>query len=856
MVLLAALLGGIANAQVPGQPENGEEACSLALVVLTTYALPEIAVRTEIAVVDLADGGIVNGPHLLPGRTILPDQRPALVGSPGIFRADPGWFVVSGPDRDVLYLEPCFPEPVMSIARFDAREGEPDLLAVDPPPSCRLIPLLLSGDQREFPFIPVSFETITGKDDTLPQYFLELLEGIHPSPEGYEHATGIAGSRWELGGKPLAAALAERPAGVARIAVLTMPAPRGLRIDVFSRGTAAANQLFLAIPDQYEAEPGTPCTLHALPDGTLLACWRGRKAGGTPAEGVTLLWGIDPEGGKISQPLVLHGTCRGIETGVNGFLWLVSAVPGTGDYYFNGITWHLEPDGDPELGLELERIQRAESPYTAMAVAETENALFVGSDRYVEKRTREGRGETQARYPVPGPVRSLAWWDNHVLVGAGNQLLAIDLAQSIYRPLVSFSSGQVTGIFPFTDKENLPEKDKKIEKSIKTTVIPSHLTFRNMVVGRELQVVHVECAGDVSWNISADTPEILFHPSSGRGTGLVYIGVEPAFSDKNGNLFISLKKDGFESIQTKKVSVAVSGKTTGSRTVLWNFTRDEIAPEHFTRVLSPMLEDSPFYARNILYTGAIGKAELDQADLLIADFDAFSKGLVPVAYLMNWLTPGKGLLLVARRGYKKEELAILGEQLLAMGIDVVLDSPGGTTMRVGDLLAVQRWNDRWQGDWWFRAASPDSASPSGWRGHALVSSTGDALWDFLLFRAGYGRIALVSSSTFFNAVSTGDTEAVGCSLAVIRWLTTAGQESLDADGDGLTDDLEDRDGNGIRDRSETDWTSSDTDGDGIPDGMEDRNRNGMTDAGETSPLLRDTDGDGIPDGADARPLIP
>jgi MYXO-CTERM domain-containing protein len=99
-------------------------------------------------------------------------------------------------------------------------------------------------------------------------------------------------------------------------------------------------------------------------------------------------------------------------------------------------------------------------------------------------------------------------------------------------------------------------------------------------------------------------------------------------------------------------------------------------------------------------------------------------------------------------------------------------------------------------------------------------------------------------------------------------------ETDDPDGDGLGDDEEDLNGNGVVDEGETDPneadtdgdglddglerraerptdpTRADTDGDGLPDGIEDTNANGRTDEGETDPTLADTDGDRLVDGAE------
>ncbi|PIO05511.1 hypothetical protein COT47_04510, partial [Candidatus Woesearchaeota archaeon CG08_land_8_20_14_0_20_43_7] len=72
----------------------------------------------------------------------------------------------------------------------------------------------------------------------------------------------------------------------------------------------------------------------------------------------------------------------------------------------------------------------------------------------------------------------------------------------------------------------------------------------------------------------------------------------------------------------------------------------------------------------------------------------------------------------------------------------------------------------------------------------------------------------------------------------------------DSDGDGISDSLEDKNGNGVVDSGETDPLNVDTDGDGLLDGVEDKNKNGKVDAGETDPTLADTDGDGYYDGTE------
>ena len=713
------------------------------------------------------------------------------------------------------------------------------------------MPLPVSGgDGRR---VPVFYE-IQQKNSDSSRYFLELIEGIQFLPDESDHAAGLAVSRWELPEKPLAAALSRQVSdGTERISVLTSPTSQELDVYVFIPGTVRSDRITLSVPDLYEAESGGFHSLCSLPDGLLAACWLGRKAGGTPADSITLLWGIDPVSGKTSDPLVLRGLCRGTAPGDNDFLWLVSGIPGTEDYYFNGVSWCLEPTGIPRLDLELERVQRTGTPYLSMTSIDNTDLLVLGGDEFLEVRSRKNRGEQLFRHEVPGPVRSLANLDHQILIGAGNQFFILDPKEKALRKLASFSTGQITGIFPFIKDRKY---HKKIENDIKIYIQPDCLTFRASVVGRELRVIRIQCPGDVTWTVASDVPEILFHPSSGHGEGLVFIGLESIPKKNNLKIAITLSKDERDLLK-KQIPVNIDGSGIGQRKILWHFAADVASGEQFIRALAYPLEQPPFHIRHVLYEGALSRTDLDQANLLAADFDAFSKGLLPAASLMEWIRRGNGLLLVSRRKYANNELTSLGELLQGMGIDVVLGPVNGSFIRSGDLLAVNRWNEeRWRGDWWFRSLRTETGRQTGWQGHAMVTPEGEHLWDFLLFRSGYGRVALISSPAIYQAVAAGDAEAVGCGLAVIRWLMTAGQEALDADGDGLTDDLEDPNGNGQCDRTETDWTSADTDDDGVPDGLEDRNRNGISDPGETHPLLADTDDDGVPDGADPRPLIP
>lgn len=69
----------------------------------------------------------------------------------------------------------------------------------------------------------------------------------------------------------------------------------------------------------------------------------------------------------------------------------------------------------------------------------------------------------------------------------------------------------------------------------------------------------------------------------------------------------------------------------------------------------------------------------------------------------------------------------------------------------------------------------------------------------------------------------------------------------DSDNDGVRDNFEDRNHNGVVDSGEMHPLLTDTDGDNIPDGTEDTNLDGYFDFDETSPVIIDTDSDLLTD---------
>jgi len=129
---------------------------------------------------------------------------------------------------------------------------------------------------------------------------------------------------------------------------------------------------------------------------------------------------------------------------------------------------------------------------------------------------------------------------------------------------------------------------------------------------------------------------------------------------------------------------------------------------------------------------------------------------------------------------------------------------------------------------------------------------------FMTRTYGRGRVAALASQSVLETAAIATQEGQLFAGDLFRWLAGADKylENQDMDSDGLPDDLEDTNGNGVTEANETNFLEGDSDRDGLPDGVEDANPNGLPDEGETDPLNSDSDGDGVQDGADESPAPP
>ncbi len=832
-----------------------------ALVVTSARTVQGAATRTSVSVVDLLTGKVEEGAHPLPGRALLSSFYLSGADAENGEPVENCWLLCTGPDEYKLFPEPDFPEPVLSAVWYDAERGWLDTRSLELlRESGKLVPLMgLSAAGKYYPAVYEVGKAGSALDNE-PPWRVELFDTIQVVPDAINLATVAPASRWELDCQPMDAASFMGADGVSTVAVLTVRDERSLEVRVYRAGAARPLLIPISMGDGYEPDAKNNQTIVPLPDGNLLVCWQGRKADGTSADSVSLLWCINPLNSLVSDMLVLRGNRRWVQVSPEHFFWLISVRTGTGDYYLNGITWHLDESGKPYLKQELERIQRSDSEYSSATVTDNGNTLVLSRDRYLEGRIRAARGNIAFRHELPGSARCVMPWGNLLLVGVGNRLLSVNPSSGEIKQICSFQDGQVTAIFPFYPASHPGKKGdlplpRERERNI--GVFPDYLAFRESVIGQELQVLRIECDSNITWTLSCDNPELLFHPKTGQGRAQVYVGIGPGFSS-GGRILLSAHFSDDSEMEphavSQRVRIDVIQSKDRNRQALWVASPEIKDASQFIQPFVRVLETLPFHTDCRIHTGAVDQENLDAAKLIVADFDAWAGGLLPVPYLFEWIGKGKGLFLVACRNYSEEELDLLGNRLQRLGLDAMNIPVSTQRNSTGSLRPVQLWRGEWGSQWYIRPLNPTAGDQNRWLGHGRTNETGEFFWDLLLMKMGYGRVALITSVDYYRSVIAGDPQAVGCGLAILRWLYTSGQEALDADGDGLTDDQEDLNGNGLRDPAESDWTSADTDGDGVPDGLEDRNRNGITDAGETDPLRKDSDGDGIPDGADSTPI--
>jgi hypothetical protein len=247
--------------------------------------------------------------------------------------------------------------------------------------------------------------------------------------------------------------------------------------------------------------------------------------------------------------------------------------------------------------------------------------------------------------------------------------------------------------------------------------------------------------------------------------------------------------------------------------------------------LAELLAGSPHHFAHQEVSGPFSEP-LDPYTVVVLDAAAAAQGAVTRQAMLDYVIQGGALLFLggwSEHGHDRS----LGAWLSPLGIHVdTAIRVDGCYAALGEDAITQYWRD-------FTVE----------RGCA-IGTEADGGAAFLARAYGWGRLALLAGPTPLESKALAGEAEQRFASELFEWLARAGVEIRDSDGDGLPDNIEDANGNGVLDSGETDPLNPDTDGDGLPDGMEDTNRNGIPDDGETDPRNPDSNFDGVFDGAD------
>ncbi len=492
-------------------------------------------------------------------------------------------------------------------------------------------------------------------------------------------------------------------------------------------------------------------------------------------------------------------------------------------------------------------------------------------------------------------IHTIDWAAEGLIVGEGNRLHLIDPATFEIVETASLQTGFVSdvavvpspslpapdpdgdGLAPLfelnagtspasadTDDDGIPDgADPEPTIPSPRLAVPPSVTFRAEAVGRELRAFLFDSPhGESStWSIRFDAsamPWLVLHPSSGIGLpAIVYMGVDPIrYSGVSTSGILTVALNGVDPSvaaagSPAAVRVRIASGQPGIRRVLWLWGDPEARPvradddPHRLRGLVDLLAAPPnFYA----YREANGPfmESLDDYALVILTATAAARGALTRTDMLDYVAEGGALLFLGAH-LPAEDGSTLRRWLAPLGAQVdTAERVEGDFAVTGDAILSRFWGEQAIRDGCVLRAEPEDV--------LVPAETPEGAAILVAKRYGYGRAVLLAAATPLESSALRRDDNRRWARDLISWLSQAGHDVEDKDGDGLVDELEDRNGNRAWDPGETCHILPDSDGDGVPDGLEDRNRNGLVDEDETNPLNPDSDFDGIPDGADAQPL--
>lgn len=469
-------------------------------------------------------------------------------------------------------------------------------------------------------------------------------------------------------------------------------------------------------------------------------------------------------------------------------------------------------------------------------------------------------GERLGAHQFDAPVHALTWGDDVLVVGEGNRVhrlhgksLVPERTIQLYSGRVADLSVQTAALAALGDSDGdgvLDTVDHHPGERVPGLVVPRTVRLRRSAPGIESRAIPLDMSVSLrGYRYRLNEPQsqgLVAEPRAGALPGVLTIGLDPAYwleADARASsipLTLTMHEDGeTEPLSTATIDVIVEAAPPVDVRVLVipNRLDDE------TSGIDKLLREPPQDYSVTIEQSPLADSLADY-QIVVVSLEAVLAGRVPRVALEHYVANGGGLL-IAGSSTVVPRLDQAREWLAPFRIDVRSAS--------GTLRAVREdcdWCEVWSSAG-LREGLLATVEPPG----RVMFMPGRAAREGPMTRTplGLGRIVFVGSESLLTAASTSPPiqEAL---MDAVRWLARTRTEVLDTDGDGLADDVEDVNRNGVVDMGETDPHRADTDGDLVVDGLEDANGNGRLDEGETDPRNPDTDGDRIPDGADSEPL--
>jgi len=544
--------------------------------------------------------------------------------------------------------------------------------------------------------------TMAGVDGKPHIILLEAPDGEASEGEGIvrlvrwtEKKPGVTTRRWEVPGRPVAAAAF---AGN-RLAVL-YSGGEGPGLAVL---TLNEEQPIATVPLMpHRRETGVhaePASLAAGPEGEFIfALLSGfdldRPAGGP----VSWLMAVDVRAAATPLPPIrLKGRAAPDTASMQataGGCWAATRVPGSGFGYVTRGT--LMPETPPRLEKTAEEALAGLSQPLHMTPEPRGKGLAVAIDDVLEY-WPEGR-RRQARHRYDAVVAALQWDEEGLFVAEGGRLHRVVPETARPKATVQFQSGWIRD-FAVIPERAIPPKDRDgdglgpTREAAKHTapanpdtdgdgihdgidpepttpsprlMLPPTLVFRGSAAGREIRAMMVDPGSTfpARWSIAHDAdalPWLRLFPTSGEGARAVYLGVDPHWYrpgiNDRGQITVRMegRRPGRPAAGSPAtVHVAVEPAEAKLDRILWVWGaasdvsfRAPSDPRGLAR-LARRLAGPPHYFAHEEASGPV-PGSLKRYTVVVLTAEAAAQGVLTQQALLDFVAGGGGLLVLGQQ---------------------------------------------------------------------------------------------------------------------------------------------------------------------------------------------------------------